>query len=98
MAKIKYIERRIRNIEGFDVSILTRDGRNIRGDLSGIPQYYDYEKAASNDMTVEKWRLIRFRSLYPYFDADVLDGKGESVHGNTKLSTVRDTYFKIKKS
>lgn len=94
MAKIKYIETRIRNIEGFDVSILTRDGKNIRGDLSGIPLHYDYEKAASNDMTVEKWRAVRFRNLYLGFEIDVLDSKGERVHGNTKLGTVRDAYNK----
>lgn len=93
MAKIKNIEDRIRNIEGFRVRILTRDGRNIRGDLTGIPHYYQYEKAAKNDMTVEKWKESRFRNLYPGFSIDVLNKRGERMHGNTKLGTVRDTYL-----
>jgi len=93
MAKIKNIEKRIWDVEGFDVRILTSDGRDVRGDLSGVPQYYTYEKAAKNDMTVESWKATRFRPTYPGFDVDVLDGNGESVQGNTKLGTVRDSYL-----
>ncbi len=81
MAKIKNIEKRIWDVEGFGVRILTSDGRDVRGDLSGVPQYYTYEKAAKNDMTVESWKATRFRPTYPGFDVDVLDGNGESVQG-----------------
>ncbi len=92
MAKIRNIENRIRNIEGFKVRILTSYGRDIRGDLSGIPDFYHYEKASRNDMTVETWKATRFRPLYPGFDVDVLNRRGESMQGNTKLKTVRNTY------
>lgn len=93
MAKIKNIEKRIWDIEGFDVRILTSDGRDVRSDLTGVPHYYDYERAAKNDITVETWRTTRFKVAYPGFDVDVLDGNGESVQGNTKLGTVRDSYY-----
>jgi hypothetical protein len=93
MAKIKNIEKGIRKVECFDVCILTSDGRDVRGDLSGVPQYYTYEKAAKNDMTVESWKAMRSRPTYPGFDVDVIDGNGESVLGNTKLDTVRDSYY-----
>ena len=92
MAKIKNIEKKIWDIEGFDVRILHYDGRDARGDLSGLPNSYAYERAAKNDMTVESWKSIRFKPVYPGFDIDVQDGDGNSVQGNTKLGTVRDSY------
>jgi hypothetical protein len=41
---------------------------------------------------VEAWKETRFRPSYPGFDVEVIDRRGNSVQGNTKLETVRRTY------
>ena len=92
MAKVKSVEKRIWDIEGFDVRILHPDGRDVRGDMEGLPPYSRYERAAKNEMTVAEWKEKRFKSIYAGFDVDVVDGHGESVHGATKLGNVRDSY------
>jgi hypothetical protein len=92
MAKVKTIETRIRNIEGFAVRILHPDGSDVRGDMEGLPSYTQYEKAAKNEMTVAEWKEIRFKPTYAGFDVNVLDGSGTIVHGATKLRNVRDSY------
>ncbi len=93
MAKVKNIEKRIWDIEGFDVCILHADGSDARGDLSGLPHFPKYEKASKNNMTVETWKENRFRQTYPGFDVTVLDGDGNNCPGNTLLATVRDSYI-----
>ena len=91
MPKIKNVERRIWEIEGFAVRFLYRDGTDVRGDKTGLPGY-PYERAASSDITVEAWKSNRFRQVYPGYDVDVVDGYNSSVQGNTKLTTVRHSY------
>jgi hypothetical protein len=39
MAKVKNVEKRIWDTEGFAVSIKHPDGRDVRGDLQDFPQY-----------------------------------------------------------
>lgn len=92
MAKVKNVEKRIWDLEGFAVHILHLGGRDVRSDRTGLPQY-PYKTQASNEMTVERWKTIRFRRAYPGFEVDVLDGDGHVVHGNTKLDTLRRTYI-----
>lgn len=92
MPKLKNVEKRIWDTEGFDVTIRHPDGRDMRSDLRGIPQYDGFERMAKNDMTVSDWKDKRFYPRYPGFDVDVLDGDGHAVPGNTKLGTVRDSY------
>jgi hypothetical protein len=91
MVKVKTVEKRIWDTEEFDV-IIKRNGRDVRADFSGIPQYPAYERKAKNDMTVAEWRDKRFSPAYPGFDVDVLDGNGNVCPGNTKLGSVRDSY------
>lgn len=92
MSKVKNVEKRIWDKEGFDVIIRHRDGRDLRGDFTGLPQYTRYERMAKNDMTVSDWRETRFYPAYPGYDVDVLDADGNPVSGNMKLGTVRDSY------
>jgi hypothetical protein len=92
MPKVKNVEKRIWDVEGFDVHILHRDGRDVRGDLKGVPPY-TFERAAKNDMTVREWKSNRFKHAYVGFKVEVIDGYGRRVPGNTKLGTVRDSYF-----
>ena len=91
MSKVKNVEKRIWDVEGFAVRILHLGGADVRGDRMGLPQY-TYQRAAPNDITVATWKTTRFQPSYPGFDVDVMDGNGESVQGNTKLSTVRASY------
>ena len=65
---------------------------DVADDLGGIPQY-TYTRAAKNDITVEAWKITRFRPSYPGFDVAVVDGDGNDCQGNMKLGTVRDTYY-----
>ena len=91
MSSVANVERKIRRIEGFRVHILHLRGADVRGDREGLPQY-SYHRAAENDITVETWKETRFRPSYPGFGVDVVDRRGNSVQGNTKLETVRRTY------
>ncbi|HHQ4534894.1 hypothetical protein ACE1BS_21620 [Aeromonas jandaei] len=91
MSKVKNVEKRIWDIEGFDVRFMA-GGRDVRGDKEGLPQYNTFERAARNDWTVKEWKEKRFSQCYPGYDVEILDGDGEPVPGQTKLGTVRDTY------
>jgi len=91
MSNVANVERRIARVEGFRVRVLHLRGSDVRGDRSGMPQY-EYHRAADNDITVEAWKATRFRPSYPGFEVDVVDARGNSVQGNTKLGTVRQTY------
>ena len=91
MSKIKNVERRIWEVEGFAVRFLYLDGTDVRGDKTGLPGY-PYERAAGSDITVEAWKKARFRQVYPGYDVDVMDAYNSSVQGNTKLTTVRHSY------
>lgn len=50
---------------------------------------------ANAGWTVKRWRTTRFDPNYPTFGVEVLDGSGQSVHGKTLLSTVRDSYEEV---
>jgi hypothetical protein len=91
MAKVKSVEKRIWDTEGFAV-IIKHNGRDVRSDKTGMPQYPAYERMAKNDMTVADWKEHRFYPAFPGYDVDVLDGDGYVCQGNTKLGTVRDSY------
>ena len=91
MPKVENIEKRIRDIEGFDTRFM-KDGKNIRGDMELATHYTKYERAAKNDSTVKQWKENRFEGTFPGFEVDVLDASGNAVNGNTRLSTVRETY------
>jgi hypothetical protein len=91
MSTIANVERKIRRVEGFDVRILHLRGADVRGDRTGLPQY-PFRHAADSHFTVERWKQTRFRSSFPGFEVEVLDRRGRSMQGNTKLSTVRSSY------
>ena len=92
MARVMSVEKRIWDVEGFAVRILHLDGKDVRGDRSGMPQY-PFQVPAKNDTSVEKWKESRFRQAYPGFRVEILDCDGTSAHGNTRLGTVRDSYL-----
>lgn len=94
MSSVANVERKIRRIEGFRVRILHLNRIDVRGDREGLPQY-NYHRAAGDDITVQTWKETRFRLSYPGFEVDVIDRRGNSVQGNTKLETVRAGYQKL---
>ncbi len=91
MPRLKTVKKRVFRIEGFEVAFRHPDGRNMRGDHSGVPQY-EYRRAARDNMTVATWKNQRFSPNYAGFEIEVRNGEGESVPGKTLLSTVRDSY------
>ena len=93
MPTVKTVETKIWSVEGLSVRILHPDGRDVRSDYDGLPNYNRYERAASSEMTVAEWKETRFKKVYPGFQVDVLNGRRESVHGSTKLGNVRDSYL-----
>jgi hypothetical protein len=91
MALVKNVEKRIWDVEEFDVIIRHEDGRDVRGDRTGIPMY-DFSRKAKDSMTVSAWTDQRFQPKYPGYWVEVPDGYGSPVIGNTLLSTVRESY------
>lgn len=90
MPRASMVEKRIFEIEGFQVDI-TRDGRNVRDDLQ-LPKQYEASRMTKNSMTVGDWKT-KFKTQYPGYDAVVYKSDGAKASGQMKLSTVRDTYL-----
>jgi hypothetical protein len=94
MATLGRVESQIERLEGFRVAFVTLEGRNLRGDRIGIPGYSGrFENRAPGRMTVERWKKGRFHQVYPGFTVEVLLGDGARARGNTRLGTVRNSYF-----
>lgn len=91
MPKVRNIEKRIFDVEGFEVTIKSIDGKDIRGDAS-IPKQYNGIRMSRNSFSVTEWK-DKFKSQFPGYEVDILDAYGNIVDGHTKLSTVRDTYI-----
>jgi len=92
MPKLKSVERKIANTEGFEVTIRYPDGRDMRSDKEGLPSY-PYHNAAKHDSTVAQWRDTRFKQTFPGYDVTVWLADGSEAHGVMKLATVRDSYL-----
>lgn len=92
MPTIQSIERKIERVERFAVRILYPNGRDIRGDQAEFQHTYNYERAASDEITVSQWKENRFRNEFQGFKVNVLLGNGRVANGNTKLANVRDSY------
>jgi hypothetical protein len=91
MSTIGNVERKIKRIEHFEIRFVYLDGTDIRSDKEGLPQY-PYGVAASGELTVEAWKRSRFRRAYPGYEVKVINARGETVQGNTRLATVRESY------
>ena len=90
MPRVSIIEKRIFEIEGFQVDIMNK-GKNVRDDLV-LPKQYEAERMTKNSMTVSDWKA-KFKKQYPGYDVIVYKNDGSKASGQTKLSTVRDTYL-----
>jgi hypothetical protein len=83
--------RRISEREKFDIMV-KRNVKPVAVTKNGVLGTYEYMKALKSDKTVAQWREDRFEASYPGYTCDVLLGDGSVAIGQTKLSTVRDSY------
>jgi hypothetical protein len=88
---IRNIEKRIFEVEGFEVKFM-QNGKDVRGDLDINAKQYCADYAAKNSYSVSNWITKRFSVQYPGYDVWVLNGDGTKAKGQAKLSTVRDSY------
>ena len=87
----KNVEKKIWDVEGFQVNFLSSVGKNLRDNKKDMPQY-PFTRKAPGDMTVSEWKQNRFNPNYPGLDVEVLDVVNMPVAGQTKLKNVRATY------
>lgn len=90
MPKVRIVEKRIYDVEGFQVDII-KNGKDARDDLQ-LPKQYEAARMTRNSMTVSGWRE-KFKKQYPGLDVIVYKNNGNRASGQSKLSTVRDTYL-----
>lgn len=90
MPTTKNVERKIGQVEGFDV-IIRLGSQDVRGDKV-LPVQYSKSNAAKGTYTVSQWIAQRFKKDFPGYDVDVLLASGEKASGRTLLSTVRESY------
>lgn len=90
MPQVKNVEKKIYDVEGFEV-VIRHDGKDVRGDKD-LPVQYKGIRMTRNSFSVSEWKE-KFKKQYPGFDVDVLKNDGSKASGQTKLSTVRDTYL-----
>ena len=93
MPRASFVEKHIWDVEGFEVKITqTVDGieRDVRSDKV-LPKQYEANRASKNSFTVSQWKE-KFQYQFPGYGITVLNSDGTKARGNTKLSTVRDTY------
>ena len=90
--KVKDIEKKIRAVEGFDVTMRDSKGKNLNSLMYLPKQYSPYKNMAKNSWTVEQWRKNRFEQCFPGFKVDVKDKDGKVKMKTAKLANIRDTF------
>ena len=86
------VEKTIYEIEQFKVTICNADGSNIRGDKK-LHHRYPYTKKAHDSFTVNEWIEKRFNKHFEGYTVLVKMKDGSVASGQTKLKTVRDSYY-----
>ena len=84
------VEKKIFAIERFHVAI-KQNGKNVRGDCH-LPKQYESQTMSRNAFSVSDFRG-KFQKQFPEYEIDVLKSDGSKATGQTKLSTVRDSYL-----
>ncbi|MDF2907562.1 MAG: hypothetical protein K0R34_2883 [Herbinix sp.] len=93
MPKVKNVEKRIFDIEGFEVIIRGQDKKDKRGDAD-LSRQYEADRMTRNSFSVGDWKE-KFKKQFVGMEVDILKGDGSKASGQTKLSTVRDTYLEV---
>ena len=91
MPKVFFVEKRIFKVEGVRVKFM-QNGRNVRSDREILPQY-NAQRMLKNSASVNDLINLRLKVQFPGFDFVVLKSDGHHASGQTKLSTVRDSYL-----
>jgi hypothetical protein len=95
MPTVEQVERKILAVERLRVRIVhPATGKNVRGDLDGLPRY-SFKKALGDPRRISEWKRLRFDPLYPKYEVEVLNSLGrgaQPVSRKTTLRTVRNTY------
>lgn len=91
MPKLSFVEKRIFEIEGFHVDFKDNNGKNLRNDKQ-MPKQYEAERATRNSFSVKDFKE-KLKKMFGPYEFDVLNSDGSKAKGQTKLSTVRDTYL-----
>jgi hypothetical protein len=89
MPNISKLQKEIRDLEGFDVSIRA-DGP---AEKKRMPSYSSkHERKARQSHTVADWKRLRFDVDYPELQVDVLDVSGKKVTNKMLLQRLRSMY------
>ena len=91
MPTIGGVEKRIFRVEMVKVKFM-QNGKNVRSDKE-IPTQYGIKRMLKNSASVSYLIRIRLKPQFPGFDFVVLKNDGHQASGQTKLSTVRDTFL-----
>lgn len=86
MPRLEIVERKIESLEGFCIRV-TYNGKNVRGDKEGFPQW-PWQNKSKDNMTVDEWRN-KFKSVYVGYDVDVIKQDGNVAFGQMLLKNVR---------
>ena len=92
MPKAKNVEKKIWDVEEFQVVIKKQDGKDVRGDKK-LPNQYTYNNKAKGSFTVAEWKKKRFVTKFSGYDVDVMLSNGDTAKGNNTLSKIRDSYI-----
>lgn len=82
--KVFELEEAIEEVEGFRVVFRARKNQEA-GD-------YPYQRAAIETWSISDWINSRLTDAQQALGISVVDGYGREPHGNTQLSTIRETY------
>ena len=91
MPTVDRVERKIFQAEGVMVKFM-QNGRNVRSDRE-ISTQYEVRRMLKNSASVNEFINLRLKVQFPGFDFMVLKSDGHRASGQTKMSTVRDTYL-----
>jgi hypothetical protein len=92
MAKVRNVEKRIYEVEGFEVTMQNGNGRAFQSNVE-LPMYNRWHNMAKHAWTVQRWKDERFGAIYPGCKVKVQMANGAEARGHQHLSTVRDTYL-----
>ena len=91
MPTIKCVEKKIFEVEGVKVKF-KQDGRDVRSDRV-VQAQYEAQRMLKNAASVNDLISLRLKTQSPGFDFEVLNKEGRRASGQTKLSTIRDTFL-----
>lgn len=84
MSTVSALEARVFELEEIRVC--------VRASLHQPAGQYNYQRKAPGNMSLTEWLDTRVRPLCVGFEVYAINGRGEVVHGRTKLDNLRASY------